>query len=60
MIPDLVFSGFGDIADVVDFDSCDGVVGVDYCTGRDSRDSEAEDADGRRLANRDTVVQVPW
>jgi len=38
---------------VVDSGNCDG---FDYCMGRGSK----EGVDGRRLANRDTVVQVPW
>ena len=51
-IPSLVVLDFENSVYVVGFDSCDDFGG---CKNRGSK----EDVDGRRLANRDTVVQVP-
>jgi len=54
-MPDLVLSDFEDNVCVVGSDNCDD---FGCCMGRGSKESEG--VDGRQLANRDTVVQVPW
>lgn len=51
-MPDLVLSDFEDNVCVVGSDNWDD---FDCCMGRGSK----EGVDGRQLANRDTVVQVP-